>query len=165
MIEEKFDVIVVGGGASGMMAAGQAASRGKKVLLLEKNSRLGEKLRISGGGRCNITNEEYDVQAFLSHYKAAENFLYSPFSQFGVLNTFVFFESLGLPLVVQARNRAFPHSQKAIDVCNSLITYLKKNGCLVKTNCVVKKVNQKQGKVISVETNQGIFEAVNFIFN
>ena len=56
----EFDVIVVGGGASGLMAAGRAASRGKKVLLLEKNKKLGEKLKISGGGRCNITNAEFD---------------------------------------------------------------------------------------------------------
>ena len=105
---ELFDVIVVGGGASGMMAAGQAAQRGKKVLLLEKNRRLGEKLLITGGGRCNITNEEYDVPAFLSHYGDSADFLYSPFHQFGVLNTFVFFESLGILLVVQARNRVFP---------------------------------------------------------
>src|SRR3989344_6363806 len=100
MSRDKFDVIVVGGGASGMMAAIQASSRGKKVLLLEKNKRLGEKLRITGGGRCNITNEEYDVRAFLSHYGDSGDFLYSPFSEFGVLNTFLFFDSLGLPLVV-----------------------------------------------------------------
>ncbi|MDO8618611.1 MAG: aminoacetone oxidase family FAD-binding enzyme [Candidatus Daviesbacteria bacterium] len=163
--DETFDTIVMGGGASGMMAAGQAASKGKKVLLLEKNSRLGEKLRISGGGRCNITNEDYDLRSFLSHYKQAEDFLYSPFSQFGVLNTFLFFESLGLPLVVQARNRAFPHTEKAIDVCNALIENLKKNGVIVKTNCAVKQVNQRDGKIVSVETTQGVFMANSFIFS
>lgn len=163
--EQIFDVIVVGGGASGMMAAGIASSRGKKVLLLEKNLRLGEKLRISGGGRCNITNEEYDVRAFLSHYKSAADFLYSPFSEFGVSNTFAFFESLGLPLVVQARNRAFPHTQKAIDVCNKLIENLKKYEVIVKTNCGVKKVLQEGKEVIGVETNQGIFKAKSFIFS
>ena len=165
MSRDKFDVIVVGGGASGMMAAIQASFRGKKVLLLEKNQRLGEKLRISGGGRCNITNEEYDVRVFLSHYKQAEDFLYSPFSQFGIVNTFVFFESLGLPLIVQARNRAFPDTQKAIDVCNALIACLKKNSVTIKTNCDVKKVNHAGGKVISVETPQGLFFAESFILS
>ncbi len=160
-----YDVIVVGGGASGMMAAGQAASKGKKVLLLEKNLRLGEKLRISGGGRCNITNEEYDLPAFLSHYKEAGKFLFSPFSQFGVLNTFVFFESLGLPLVVQARNRAFPHTEKAIDVCNKLIENLRRQGVVVKLNCGVKRINHRNDKIISVATDQGEFRAKSFIFS
>ena len=76
----EYDVIVIGGGASGMMAAGRAAERGKRVLLLEKNRTLGEKLKISGGGRCNITNAEYDIHAFLSHYGKAAPFLFSPFS-------------------------------------------------------------------------------------
>lgn len=162
---ELFDVIVVGGGASGMMAAGQAALRGKKVLLLEKNARLGEKLKITGGGRCNITNEEYDVTAFLSHYGDSADFLYSPFSEFGVLNTFLFFESLGLPLVVQARNRVFPRTERAADVCNSLIENLKKNGVVIKTNCIVRKVQQNGRIIVSVETNQGILRAKSFIFS
>lgn len=165
ILDQHFDVIVVGGGASGMMAAGQAASRGKKVLLLEKNLKMGEKLRISGGGRCNITNEEYDTPTFLSHYKQAANFLYSPFSRFGVLNTFLFFKSLGLPLVVQARNRAFPYTEKALDVCNSLIANLRKNGVIIKTNCEVKKINKSGEKVINVETNQGRYSADSFIFS
>ena len=74
-----YDVIVIGGGASGMMAAGRASERGKRVLLLEKNRTLGSKLKISGGGRCNITNAEYDTHAFLRHYGKAAPFLFSPF--------------------------------------------------------------------------------------
>lgn len=162
---ELFDVIVVGGGASGMMAAGQAASRGKKVLLLEKNRRLGEKLLITGGGRCNITNEEYDVRAFLSHYGDSGDFLYSPFHQFGVLNTFVFFESLGIPLVVQARNRVFPKTERAVDVCNALTSNMEKYGVVVKTNCIVKKINRSCRVIVSIETNQGILMAKSFVFS
>lgn len=85
-----YDVIIVGGGASGMMAAAVAGESGKRVLLIEKNKNLGEKLKISGGGRCNITNAEYDVHKFLSHYGKAAPFLYSPYSQFGVKDTFRF---------------------------------------------------------------------------
>lgn len=162
---ELFDVIVVGGGASGMMAAGQAALQGKKVLLLEKNGKLGEKLKITGGGRCNITNEEHDVRAFLGHYGDSADFLYSPFSQFGVLNTFLFFESLGLPLSVQARNRVFPKTERAIDVCNALTENMQKHGVVIKTNCIVKKVNQSGRVIVSVETNQGILRAKSFIFS
>src|SRR3989338_6593653 len=99
----KCDVIVIGGGASGMMAAARAAERGKSVLLLEKNAVLGKKLDITGGGRCNITNAEFDRHAFAKHYGAGEQFLYSPLSQFGVQDTFDFFTRRGLPLVVEAR--------------------------------------------------------------
>jgi len=64
----KHDVIVVGGGASGMMAAGRAGERGRSVLILEKNKKLGEKLKITGGGRCNITNAEFDIRVLLKNY-------------------------------------------------------------------------------------------------
>jgi len=103
-----YDLIVVGGGASGMMAAGRAAELGARVLILEKNRKLGEKLSISGGGRCNITNAELDPHILLKAYGKSEQFLYSIFSQFGVKETFSFFESQRLPLVIQARKRAFP---------------------------------------------------------
>ena len=111
-----------------MMAAGRAAERGARVLLLEKNKRLGEKLRISGGGRCNITNAEEDERILLKAYGKAEQFLYSLFAQFGVKDTFAFFESRGLPLSVQARKRAFPRSEKAADVVRVLESYIKKGG-------------------------------------
>src|SRR3989338_2855914 len=123
--EMQFDLIVVGGGASGLMAAGRAAERGLRVLLLEKNKKLGEKLGISGGGRCNITNAEENVRMFAAMYGKAEQFLYSLFAQFGVKDTFAFFESRGLPLVVQARKRAFPASEKAGDVIKVLEEYVR----------------------------------------
>lgn len=165
LVDEIFDVIVVGGGASGMMAAGVAALNGKKVLLLEKNTRLGEKLRITGGGRCNITNEEYDDRAFLDHYRDSSDFLFSPFSQFGVRDTFLFFETLGLPLITQARYRVFPHTQKAIDVCNVLVENLKRNKVIVKTNCPVIDIRKEGKTIIGVETNQGIMKAKSYIFS
>ena len=84
---------MVGGGPSGLMAAGTAAENGKKVLLLEKNSTLGKKLRITGGGRCNITNATFNTQDFLSNFGKAKEFLHSPFSYFSVQDTFDFFES------------------------------------------------------------------------
>src|SRR3989344_5580918 len=108
---ERWDVIVAGGGAAGLMAAGRVAERGKRVLLLEKNKHLGEKLKISGGGRCNITNAEFNERLLLSHYGTAEKFLYTCFAQFGVDDTFTFFEKRGLPLVTQANKRAFPKTE------------------------------------------------------
>jgi hypothetical protein len=158
-----YDVIVIGGGASGMMAAGRAGELGKKVLLIEKNKQLGEKLKISGGGRCNITNATYDVHAFLSMYGTAAPFLFSPFSQFGVKDTFTFFESRGLPLVVQARSRAFPHTEKALDVCNTLIAYMKKGKVTVKTGTPVKKIQHADNQVTGMVTSDGVYTADKYI--
>ncbi len=160
-----YDVIVIGGGASGMMAAGRAAELGKKVLLLEKNRTLGEKLKISGGGRCNITNATYDVRTFLNFYGKAAEYLFSPFSQFGVKDTFTFFESRGLPLVVQARNRAFPHTEKAIDVCNTMTAYMKKGKVTVKTGASVKKITYYEHKITGVVTADGIYTADSYILS
>ena len=163
MNTEHFDVIVVGGGASGMMAAGRAGECGKRVLLIEKNKQLGEKLKISGGGRCNITNAEYDIRKFLAVYGNAAEFLFSPFAQFGVKDTFTFFESLGLPLVVQARNRAFPHTEKASDVCNALLSYLKKGTVVIKSNTAVKKILYDDSQITGILTSAGTYTADNYI--
>ena len=158
-----YDVIVIGGGASGMMAAGRAAHLGKRVLLLEKNKQLGEKLKISGGGRCNITNAEYDTRKLLANYGSAADFLHSPFSQFGVKDTFSFFEALGLPLVIQARNRAFPHTEKASDVCQALIRYMDAHKVTVKKGITVKKIQHDGNTILGVETSAGVFTAKSYI--
>jgi len=99
-----------------MMCAGRAAEMGARVLLLEKNKLMGTKLAMTGGGRCNITNAEFDNRAFLSNFTESKDFLFSPFSKFSVKETFDFFEKRGLPLVIEARKRAFPETQNANDV-------------------------------------------------
>jgi len=162
--QKDFDVIVVGGGASGLMAAGRAAELGKRVLLLEKNKRVGEKLKISGGGRCNITNAENDERVLLKAYGKSEQFLYSLFSQFGVKDTFSFFESRGLPLVIQARKRAFPKSEKASDVLKTLEAYVKKGGVSVRTNSPVTKIENNRKGIVSVSSKKDTFTATDFIF-
>ncbi|MBI2338461.1 NAD(P)/FAD-dependent oxidoreductase [Candidatus Daviesbacteria bacterium] len=158
-----YDAIVIGGGASGLMAAGQAAARGRSVLLLEKNRQLGEKLKMTGGGRCNITNAEEDIRGFLSNYGKSADFLYSPFSLFGSKETFTFFESLGLPLVIQARDRVFPCTEKALDVLDVLKQNNRKLGVRVKTGCAVRKIINNGPQITGVETNQGIFRAKSYI--
>ena len=164
-----FDVIVVGGGAAGLMAAGRAAECGKKVLVLEKNKQLGEKLKITGGGRCNITNAELNEQIFLQHYGKAGQFLYSAFSQFGVEDTFSFFEKKGLPLVVQARQRAFPHTEKALDVYMVLEKYLRAGKVQVQLNAPVTRVAHDatggvQSKITGVESRGRLHRAQYLIF-
>lgn len=150
MATETFDVIVVGGGAAGMMAAGRAAEAGARVLLLEKNRTLGEKVKLTGGGRCNITNAEYDRQKLLANYGEAKDYLFSAFAQFGVAETFSFFEKLGLPLVVEARNRAFPQTQRAEDVVLALERYLKKGKVTVIKGAVVSRLLSAKGKITGV---------------
>ncbi|MCX6712661.1 MAG: NAD(P)/FAD-dependent oxidoreductase [Candidatus Vogelbacteria bacterium] len=161
--DKEFDVIVIGGGASGMMAAGRAGERGFRVLLVEKNERLGEKLNITGGGRCNITNAIFDHREFLKIYGEAQDFLFSPFSQFGVKDTFTFFERLGLPLVTEARTRVFPHTQKAEDVTKTLARYLKKNGVVIKAGVAVTKILTEEKQIVGVQCGKDKFYAKNLI--
>jgi predicted Rossmann fold flavoprotein len=160
-----YDLIVVGGGASGLMAAGRAAERGLKVLLLEKNRRLGEKLRISGGGRCNITNAEYDEHLLLPAYGQSEQYLYSLFSQFGVKDTFSFFENKGLPLVVQARKRAFPNTEKAEDVVAVLLNYIRDGKVVVRTGVTITEIRGGISGIDSVSSGSETFEAKEYIFS
>jgi predicted Rossmann fold flavoprotein len=158
-----YDVIVIGGGASGMMAAGRAAERGRRVLLLEKNAALGEKLKITGGGRCNITNAQESVHGLLANYGAAAAFLHSSFAQFGVAETFSFFTERGLPLVVQAQQRAFPKTEKAIDVCRVLENYLKKGKVTIQTNAPVTQILGSSGHIEHVVVRKKIYTADSYI--
>ncbi|MDO8496260.1 MAG: aminoacetone oxidase family FAD-binding enzyme [bacterium] len=158
-----YDVIVIGGGASGMMAAGRAAECGKRVLILEKNKELGAKLKITGGGRCNITNAEEDEKVLLAHYGEAKDYLHSPFSQFGVKDTFSFFESHGLPLIVQARKRAFPKTEKAIDVFKVLEKYLKDGKVEVRTGANVERIETQDNAVRAIVVDGKKLVASSFI--
>lgn len=148
--EKQFDVVVIGGGAAGMMAAGIAASRGKRVLLLEKNKRLGEKLRITGGGRCNITQYQLDLRKLLAQYGAAEKYLYSAFTDFGVLETEAFFNQQGITLKIEANNRAFPTTEHAPDVQKALERFCNDHGVVIQTESTVKAIHQEsaQWKVV-----------------
>jgi len=151
----KYNLIVIGGGPSGMMMAGRAADLGARVLLLEKNKILGKKLKLTGGGRCNITNAEFDVRKFLENFPESKEFLYSPFSKFSSKNAFDFFESKGLPLVVEARKRAFPKTQKATDVVAVMEKYVKRNGIEIKVGVRIKSIEKKDGNIVSVKTGKG----------
>ena len=163
MVKNHFDVIVIGGGPAGMMAAGRAGERGKSVLLLEKNRALGKKLDITGGGRCNITNAEYDTRALLKHYSEAEQYLYSPFSQFGVRNTFAFFEKRGLPLVIESRKRAFPNTQKSTDVTRVMKKYVADNNVTIQTHAAVGNIESSGGRIVSVSSKETRYTADHFI--
>jgi predicted Rossmann fold flavoprotein len=148
--KETYDVIVIGGGAAGMMAAAVARTRGKRVLLLEKNGKLGEKLAISGGGRCNILNAEQDARVLVANYGAAEPFLHSPFATFGMPEAYAYFESNGLPLTVQAKKRAFPQSEHAIEVVEFFRAQLAAGKVVVKLRAPVQEIKTKGKKIEAV---------------
>ena len=112
-------VLVVGGGAAGMMAAICAAENGAAVTLLEPNERLGKKLNITGKGRCNVTNNA-DLQTLLANVPRNGKFLYSAFSRFDGRDTMAFFEKLGVPLKTERGNRVFPVSDRAFDISGAL---------------------------------------------
>jgi len=132
-----WDVAVIGGGPAGMMAAGRAAERGRSVLLVEKNPTPGKKLLLTGGGRCNLTNNISDIRLMLAKYKKSGKFLFSAFSQFGAEETIEFFNSRGMATKEEDDGRIFPVSNQAQSVLDTLIRYMKKGGVEVRTNAAV----------------------------
>ncbi len=158
-----WDVIVIGGGPAGMMTAITASKNGKQVLLLEKNSRLGEKLLITGGGRCNVTNNEFVNRKILPKYKEAESFLYSPFSQFAVKDTLEFFHSRGVTTKVENEGRVFPITDKAETIWHTLTQELIKQKVTVESNITVKEIMAEKDRVTGVLTNKGEIKALHII--
>ncbi len=120
-------IIVIGGGPAGLMAAGQAARRGFAVTLLEGQPRPGRKLRITGKGRCNVTNCT-DLNGLIANVPQNGRFLYSAFSAFSSEDTMAFFEGLGVPLKVERGNRVFPQSDRAEDIVDVLVGFAKRAG-------------------------------------
>jgi predicted Rossmann fold flavoprotein len=154
----KWDVIVVGGGASGLMAAGRAAELGARVLLLEKMNRAGLKLGLTGKGRCNITNAA-DLPSFIECYHHNGKFLYNAFSRFFHEDLIAFFNARGLPTVEERGRRIFPRSNRAQDVVRALQQYALGNGVALKLRIRVKEILAPEQQVRGVLTDQGSFEA------
>ncbi|MEG1923528.1 MAG: NAD(P)/FAD-dependent oxidoreductase [Clostridia bacterium] len=148
-------VVVIGGGPSGMMAAGTAAFFGAEVTLIEKNEKLGKKLYITGKGRCNLTNTD-TKEEFIKCVATNPKFLYSAISEMDTGAVYKFFEDLGLKLKVERGGRVFPLSDKASDVTAALERYLKKGNVEIMIGACVKGLNQdKNGLVVSVSTTKG----------
>ena len=152
-MDENFlwDVVVVGGGPSGMMAAGIAAEKGAAVVVLEKNETLGKKLLITGGGRCNVTNSEFDNRKLLEKFKENSKFLFSAFSQWSVKETLDFFHSNNVPTKVENELRTFPLSNSARSVWNVLVENLKKNKVTILQNSAVIEIIHENNKIIGVK--------------
>ncbi len=132
-------VIVIGGGAAGMMAAISAAERGNKVCLLEKNEKLGKKLFITGKGRCNVTNAA-DMETLFENVCTNEKFLYSAFYQYDNQAVMDFFEKAGCPLKVERGERVFPVSDHSSDIIGALLRELKRHGVEILLNTQVQEL-------------------------
>lgn len=137
-------VIVVGGGAAGMMAAISAADSGAEVILIEKNEKLGKKVYITGKGRCNITNES-DVENLLKNVRSNPKFLYSAFYTFDSYRMMDFLEGEGLKLKTERGNRVFPESDKSSDVIKTLKKALEKRKVKIVLNTKVLNIEIKDG--------------------
>ena len=165
------NTIIIGGGASGLMTAavlsgsrhGMSTSNGS-ISILEKNSDVGTKLSLSGGGRCNITNDIPDPKQFLEHFPQSKQYLYTAFDQYSRLDTEEFFTTNGLPLVTQARNRMFPITEKAADVTKTLLKICNKNSVDIRTNTVAKSIFHADS-VWHIKTNKGTFACEHLVLS
>lgn len=158
-----YDVVVIGGGAAGLMAAGRAAECGATVVLLEKNSKLGKKLLITGGGRCNITNAETDVRKMVANYGPKGKALFGSFSRFGVAESLELFNSWGLATKVEAELRAFPKSNKASDVWQILVSYIRKGKVKVLHDSPALGLLHSGDIISGVKTKQGTILGKNYV--
>lgn len=150
------DVVVIGGGASGMMCSAVAAERGLDVILLEPNKLLGRKLRITGKGRCNVTNN-CDIKEFLTNIPGDGRFLYSALNRLSPRDTMELFESLGLKLKTERGNRVFPVSDNANDVAGTLQRYVHRNGVRIE-RCSAKHILTENSAVVGVQTDAGVID-------
>ena len=149
-----YNVIVVGGGSAGLMACIAAARNGASVLLLDKGSKLGRKLGISGGGRCNVTNAK-ETEDLIAHIPGNGRFLYSAFQHFNNRDIMNFFESLGIALKEEDNGRMFPVSDKAASVVNTLVSEVRRLGVEIKTDTPVAEVLYEHGQAAGVKLVSG----------
>lgn len=150
------DAVVIGGGAAGMMCSAVAAERGLDVILLEPNKILGRKLRITGKGRCNVTNN-CDIREFLNNIPGDGRFLYSALNRLSPRDTMELFESLGLHLKTERGNRVFPVSDNANDVAGALQRYMNRAGVRI-VHTSAKHIITEADTVTGVETCDGVIE-------
>ncbi|MDR2687379.1 MAG: FAD-dependent oxidoreductase, partial [Oscillospiraceae bacterium] len=121
-------VAVIGAGPAGLLAAATAARHGAQVTLLERNEKPGMKLRITGKGRCNVTNNTNALDELIANVPVNGRFLFGAFSRFAPVDTMELLESLGVPLKVERGNRVFPCSDSAHDIADALVRHAKANG-------------------------------------
>ncbi|WP_404429014.1 NAD(P)/FAD-dependent oxidoreductase [Sutcliffiella horikoshii] len=152
----KYDVIIIGGGPSGLMASIAAAEQKARVLLIDKGNKLGRKLAISGGGRCNVTNR-LPVDEIIKHIPGNGRFLYSAFSEFNNEDIIRFFEKLGIQLKEEDHGRMFPVSDRAQSVVDALLNRMKELRVEIRTNTSVETVEYDEERTRGVLLKTGEF--------
>lgn len=155
------DVVVIGGGAAGMLCAATAAERGLDVILLEPNRMLGRKLRITGKGRCNVTNN-CDSKTVMANIPTGGKFLYSALNRFPPEAVMTMFENLGVPLKTERGNRVFPASDQSADIVEALANYMEATGVRVVRDAAL-KVEMEDGTVTGVVTRNGVIHTRNAV--
>ena len=161
-----YDVVVIGGGASGMLAAGRAAERGLRVLLLERNERPGKKLSITGNGRCNLTNTD-ERDEFIENFGRNGKFLYRALTNFSNRDLVAFFHRLGVRTKEEEGGRIFPASDSSENVVHALKRYMKRNEVTVRLDSRAERitVNSASGAVsgVKVRGSKEIFKTKSVI--
>ncbi|WP_448920487.1 NAD(P)/FAD-dependent oxidoreductase [Eubacterium sp.] len=143
-------IIIIGGGAAGLIASATAAGRGENVTVIEKNSRPARKVMITGKGRCNVTNACFDLDDLINSVVTNKRFMYSAFSSFMPYDTIALIEEMGVPTKIERGNRVFPESDKAVDIVDALVKNAKQNG-----------VKFVEGTVTSFNTENNVIKSVN----
>ena len=150
-------IIIIGAGASGLIAGAQAAKRGLDVTIVERNSRPARKVMITGKGRCNVTNACFDINELISNVVRNPRFMYSAFSSFMPYDTMALLQDMGVETKIERGNRVFPVSDKAVDIVDALVKNAKQSGAKIVQGCVtsfniengiVKSVNLENGDII-----------------
>ncbi len=150
----KYDIIVIGGGSAGLMASVAASENGARVLLVDKGNKLGRKLGISGGGRCNVTNAK-EIDELIKYIPGNGRFLYSALANFSNLDIMRFFEDMGIALKEEDNGRMFPVSDKAKTVVDALVSRVRAQGVEIRVNSPVAEVLYEDGAVAGVRLRSG----------
>lgn len=150
-------LVIIGGGAAGLLAAGRAGELGARVILLEKNKGLGRKLLLTGKGRCNVTNNG-ELDTFIQNYYGKGRFLYSAFHHFFNHDLSELLQEYGVQLKVERGGRVFPVSDRAADVVQALCRYIQRSKVEVRTEEEVLAIFQEEGRVKGVQTSRGLIE-------
>ncbi|MBR1438173.1 MAG: NAD(P)/FAD-dependent oxidoreductase [Synergistaceae bacterium] len=160
---ENFDTLIIGGGPAGLMAAIRASSLRQKTVIVEKNHSLGEKLLLSGRGRCNFTNAESDMDVFISRYGQNGKFLYSAFSRFGPLRTREYFSSIGVKFIEERGKRIFPKEGGSQRVLDALLMQCRKYNVKIMRSTPVKSIRLKDGRIDYIITDDNEYSAGKYI--
>ena len=151
-------IIIIGGGAAGFFCASNLDEKKYTITILEQNSDVLQKVKISGGGRCNVTHACFDPRELVQFYPRGNKELLSVFTKFQPGDTMEWFDQRNVPLKIENDNRTFPESNSSQTIINTFLNETQKKNVTVQTKCTVKEIEKQHEKYI-VKTNSGDFEA------